>query len=453
MKPIVSIVGRPNVGKSTLLNRLAGRQVAVVEDEPGVTRDRLFVETRLGRHDVVLVDTGGFDLHPSDELARAAVELAREAVADSDLIVFLCDGRDGLMPLDREVADVLRRSGKPFVCAVNKCDPGAGFRQALEFFELGLEPLLISAAHGVGLDQLAEQASALLPEPLDAGPEKAVDATICLLGRPNVGKSSLANALAGSHRQLVSEIPGTTRDAVDIRFERDGKSCLLVDTPGLRRRRSIAKKLEKLSVLAAIRSLERAELSVVILDASETLSDQDARLLRLVHDRGRGLVVAVNKVDLWESEKTRHAFLDELSHGMRFVSYAPVLCMSARTGVGVDSLVPTVLRVKRNTGLHVPTGELNRFAIQAQERMQPPVVRGRRARIYYITQAGQQPPTFIAWVSDPSRLPEHYRRYLENRLREQHPFEGVPLRWIFRKREQKRSTSRSASRRRKRGGR
>ncbi len=452
MRPVIAIVGRPNVGKSTLLNRLARRRAALVADTPGVTRDRLFVDANMGSRGVILVDTGGFDTHPGDELSRMVVEQAQAAIDEADLVLFLCDSRDGLHPVDQEVADVLRRSGKPVLCLVNKCDPGSNEANRHEFHRLGLDFLPISAAHGTGMDELEDLVLAGIGEP--QGEERAAadaDLKMCLLGRPNVGKSSLANSLSGGQRQIVSPIPGTTRDAVDIALEQDGIGCLLVDTPGVRRRARISVRLEQYSVLAALRSLERADVAVVVIDGAETFSDQDARLLSIVNDRGRGLVIAVNKTDLLDEPGAMKQYFEKLEHGARFVSYAPIVRLSAKTGRGVGRLLPECNKVARNLSQRVSTGDLNRLVAESLQKHQPPLVRGKRAKIYYITQAEVKPPTFVASVNDPSRLPQHYRRYLENQLRARFAFIGVPLRWRFRKRgESGGKNSARGSKRRKR---
>ncbi|MBW2702827.1 MAG: ribosome biogenesis GTPase Der [Deltaproteobacteria bacterium] len=428
------------MGKSTLINKLAGRFVAVVEDLPGVTRDRIFVDWRLDGRDVVLVDTGGFDLDPDDELAREAVVLARLAVEEADVVLFICDAKDGLHPLDQEVADVLRRSGKPTLCLVNKCDPGATARPEYEFCALGMDPLPVSALHRGGFDVLEERLAALLPAEDEAETEleQNVDLKICLLGRPNVGKSSLANHLAGMPRQMVSKIAGTTRDAVDIRIEGKGGTWLLVDTPGVRRRRSIDQRVEYTGVVAALRSLERADVGLLVLDGEEGYTDQDARLAGLIESRGRGLVVLVNKTDLWEADR-RENLRKEIAYGFRFVGHAPILEVSALTGAGMTKVLPAAKRIFANAGRRATTGELNRFIAEAMERQQPPVIKGRRAKIYYLTQTGSNPPAFVAFVNNPARLPNHYRKYLENQLRSRFGFDGVPLRLVFRGRDEKAS--------------
>jgi GTP-binding protein len=433
MRPLLAIVGRPNVGKSTLLNRLARRKVALIEDVPGVTRDRLFADAELGGRSVILVDTGGFDTRAEDVLTREAVLQARQAVAEADLVLLLCDATVGLHPMDQEVADILRRSGKPTLCVANKCDPGAReLSQPHEFYPLGMELVEFSALHGSGLEALTDWVSARLRDfPAEPAPSSSEVPRLCLLGRPNVGKSSLANRLAGVQRQIVSPIPGTTRDAVDITITFQGKPLLLVDTPGVRRKSKVDSTLEHMSVLTALRSLERADVAVVVLDGGTSYADQDARLLNLVDQRGRGLVVAVNKADLW-SPSERRDYLRDLEHGLRHVAYARVAPLSARTGEGVARLLPAVLKAHAQAGKRVGTGELNRFVAEALERKQPPVVKGRRAKIYYLTQTGVRPPTFVAWVNDPARLHVSYRRYLENQLRAHYDFEGTAVRWHYR---------------------
>ena len=449
MKPLIAIVGRPNVGKSTLLNRLAKRRVAVVEDTPGVTRDRLFVDVLVGEREVLLVDTGGFDPDTTDELALGAVAQAKLAVAEADLVWFLVDAKDGLHPLDQLVADYLRKHKKPILCLVNKSDPGARAREDSDLLKLGMDLLPVSALHGNGLDDLAAWSQNHLPpeEPLQPTDEK-YGFKLCLLGRPNVGKSSLANRLVGHERQMVSRIPGTTRDAVDIPLERDGVRCLLVDTPGVRRKARVHERLEYYSVMAALRSLERADVAATVLDATEPFSDQDARLLGLVEERGRGLLVLVNKADCL-TPADRKKYLNELVYAMRFVPYVKVLMVSAKSGEGIERIVPQAAAVLDSASRRISTGDLNRFFGEVVERHDPPLIKGKRAKFYYLTQTNVRPPTFVMWVNDASRIPESYRRYLENQLRARFPFEGSPIHWIFREHEKRTSTGRRRSKRRK----
>lgn len=434
---MIGIVGRPNVGKSTLFNRLAGWHAAVVDDRPGVTRDRLFAGAKLGEREVILVDTGGFEPNAKDELILGAVQQARLAVAEADVVLFLVDAKDGPHPLDQEVAALLRKSGKPILGVINKSDPGSRYSlNDWEFSRFGFEMLPLSAVHGTGISELVERIQSMLP-PVEEDSEEPLSTParfrLCLVGRPNVGKSSLANRLAGTERQLVNPVPGTTRDAVDIPIERGELRCVLVDTPGVRRKSRIVEKLEHYSVLAALRSLERADVAVVVLDGCEPFSDQDARLLRMAQERGRGIVVVVNKTDLWSAEARRN-YLRDLKFGMRFAEYAPRLTVSARTGTGVDAILSEASRVLQSTLTRIPTADLNRFVEEATGRLDPPMIRGKRGKIYYITQVDVGPPTFVGWVNDPGRITVSYRRYLERRLRQRFPFPGAPLRWIFRPR-------------------
>ena len=449
MKPLIAIVGRPNVGKSTLLNRMAGREVAMVADIPGVTRDRIFVETRIDGRAVILVDTGGFDPDPEDDLTRALVDQTEMAIEEADAVLLICDARDGLHPVDQTIATRLRKSGKPTLCVVNKSDPGAISRNEGDFYKLGMEPLPISALHGSGLGELGERLALLLPPtsltedegPVDLADPAARPLRICLLGRPNVGKSSLANCLLGETRQIVSDIPGTTRDAVDLLLTRGGISFVLIDTAGVRRKKNITGRLEHLSVIAALRSMERADVAVVVLDGNETFADQDARLLSLVHERGRALVVVVNKMDLLDQGQKK-TLREALAHELRFVPYAPVVRVSARSGQGVNQILKKAHQVYQNAGRRITTGELNQFMAKAQEQLQPAAIKGRRAKFLFITQVEVYPPTLVCSVNDPKRIAGNYEKYLENQLRKRFSFEGTPVRWLFRKRNEPHEASR-----------
>jgi GTP-binding protein len=450
MKPIIAMVGRPNVGKSTLFNRLAKRRVAVVEDTPGVTRDRLFVDVVCGGREVILVDTGGFDPDARDEFARGAVAQAKLAVAEADVVWFMVDAKDGLHPLDQMVADYLRKQEKPILCLVNKSDPGARTREDWDFLKLGMDLLPVSALHGDGLDELAAWSQSHLPPEEAAQPDSGQNILkLCLLGRPNVGKSSLANRLIGHERQMVSAIPGTTRDAVDIALEREGVRCLLVDTPGVRRKARVQQRLEYYSVMAALRSLERADVAAIMLDMTEPFSDQDARLLRLAQERGRGILVLANKADLLATSE-RKKYLKELAYTMRFAAYARVLTVSAQSGEGTEQILPQAAAALDNASKRITTGDLNRFFSEVIDRHDPPMIKGKRAKFYYLTQTNIRPPTFVLWVNDASRIPESYRRYIENQLRRRFPFEGTPIHWIFREHEKRKSTNKRISKRSKR---
>ncbi len=432
MKPVLAIVGRPNVGKSTLFNRLAGRRVAVVDDEPGVTRDCLYADVDFGGRSAMLVDTGGFSPGARDEIGSGVMRSIGAAIAEADVLLLVVSARDGLHPLDREVATLARRQGKPLLLVINQADPGMSFSQ-WEFDALGFEGgVSISALHNHGIDGLLERLGALLPEP---GPvtdaEGPPGLRLCLLGRPNAGKSSLANRLLGAERQIVSAEPGTTRDAVDIHFEHQGVRYVLIDTPGVRRRSRIHKRLEVLSVMAALRTLERTDVAILVADGSEDFSEQDQRLAHLALERGRGLIIAVNKCDLWSSARKR-TYLDALDHALRFARFVPRFTVSARTGVGVPALLPAATEVFSWCNRRITTGEINRFLEVATEHVSPPSIKGRRARLYYLAQTSVRPPTFVCSVNNPALVTDSYRRYLARSLRERYPYPGTPMRWIFR---------------------
>lgn len=438
MKPIIAIIGRPNVGKSTLLNRLARRKVSLVADTPGVTRDRNYAETQLSGRDVLLVDTGGFEPAPATQLEKSVVMQAQIAIDEADIVFFVCDAKDGLHPHDHTIANMLIKKQIPTFCLVNKCDPGATSTEFWDFYRLGIELISISAAHGTGLSELDEKLGVHFNSlPLTDPCIQVADLRLCFLGKPNVGKSSLVNRLIGENRQLVSNTPGTTRDAVDIVFEDKRGSVLLVDTPGVRRKRNIIKEsIERLSVMAAFRSIERSDVAVAVLDATESFSDQDAKLLSLAHDRGNGLVVVVNKIDLLSGDQIRK-YLVDLKYKMRFVAYASVLRVSALTGTGVAKILTAARVALRNAQNRVTTGILNKFLNDAVDTLQPASIKGRRAKLNYMTQVSIGPPTFVVWVNNPDLVAENYRRFLENRLRKQIAFTGTPLRWIFKQKRQK----------------
>lgn len=453
MRPVLAIVGRPNVGKSTLFNRLAGRRLAIVDDEPGVTRDCLFADVEVRGRSAVLVDTGGFSPSVKDEIGAGVLRSIAAAVATADVLLLVVSARDGLHPLDREVATLARRQRKPILLVINQADPGMTFPQ-WEFDALGFEGLSISALHNQGLDDLLERLGALVPDP---GPLSEAQGPpglrLCLLGRPNAGKSSLANRLLGTERQLVSAEPGTTRDAVDIHFEHQGVRYVLIDTPGVRRRSRVHRRLEILSVMAALRTLERTDVAILVADGSEDFSEQDQRLAHLALERGRGLIIAVNKCDLWSNDR-RKTYLDALDHAVRFARFVPRFAVSARTGVGVSALLPAAAEVFSWCNRRITTGEINRFLEAAAESVSPPSIKGRRARLYYIAQTSVRPPTFVCSVNNPALVTDSYRRYLMRSLRERYPYPGTPMRFIFRSHkpdeEPRRSRRARGPRRRKR---
>jgi GTP-binding protein len=436
--PVVAIVGPPNVGKSTLFNRLARARVAIVHDEPGVTRDRKYADTSAYGKRYTLVDTGGFDLEARDPLKTAVAAQVRSAVTEADVVLFVTDAQRADHSVDRPMLELLRRSGKPVVVAANKADSSEVALQALDLYRAGLADIhAISALHGRGIGELESALVAALPEAPPPAAEDAVSLPrVAFIGRPNAGKSSLLNRILGFERVLVDARPGTTHDAVDVVLERDGARCVLVDTAGIRRKGKVAKEgsaVEALSVSAAVRALEHADTVVVICDALEGVSEQDAKILGLAEERGRGMVVALSKADLLSRAKLAAAEA-KAREKLAFAPYVPIVQTSAKTGRGIGELFATLERVRKSSLLRVTTGELNRFFEEAIETRPPPTMGGRAPRIYYVTQAGVAPPTFVAMTNTPDAIHFSYRRFLVNRLRQRFGFEGVPVRVIFKAR-------------------
>jgi len=433
-KPVVAIVGRPNVGKSTLFNRLIGGRQAIVEDIAGTTRDRLYGEAELGRASFVVIDTGG--LEPAAEegypaLIRRQVETA---LAEADVVLFLVDVASGCTATDEEIAQHLRRAEKPVLLLANKADNDTRRQAAAEFYELALgDPIPVSAYHDIGLGELRDRLEELLP-PAAAG-EDVETLRLAIVGRPNVGKSALVNAVLGQERVLVSAEPGTTRDAVDTPFDYGGKRLVLIDTAGIRRRGRVARGIEKYSVLRAEQALERADIGLLVLDSSEGLAAQDLHIAGYVADAHKGLIVVANKWDLLEdTEESREAFARSVLRRLRFAPWAPLAFVSAKTGLNIEGLLDLALEVGETRGQRVPTGELNALVQKVVAEHRPPS-KGRRAlRILYVTQAEVRPPTFVFFVSEASLLHFSYQRYLENALRRAFGFEGTAIRLVFRSR-------------------
>ena len=435
-KAVVAIVGRPNVGKSTLFNRLAGRRVAIVESIPGVTRDRLYAEGEWAGRRFFLVDTGGIGpAQPDDPIQRQVYDQAALAVDEADLILFVVDGPAGLQALDREVAEILRRAGKSVILVVNKVDTYQP-ELAADFYALGFgEPVLVSAEHGLNLDELFEAIVAHLPPA--AAEEETAAVKVAIIGRPNVGKSSLVNALLGEERVIVSPVPGTTRDAVDTPLRFQDQDFLLIDTAGIRSRarvRGSKDALEYYSVLRAVQAVERADVTLVLLDAAEFLLEQDKKVAAIPHETGRATILVVNKWDLVEkTPRTAQEYEKRLRTEMPFLRYAPVLFLSARTGLRVGRVLPEIMRVAAEYSRRIPTGLLNRAVREAVDRRQPPSRRGKPLKIYYASQVQVKPPTIQFWVNDPELVHFSYERFLENRIREEFGFTGAPLRLFFKK--------------------
>ncbi len=432
-KPIVAIVGRQNVGKSTLLNRLAGKRVAIVDDLPGTTRDRILANVSWPGNEFTIVDTGGLELRPDSNIAQGVNEQVKVAITEADAIIFLVDVRDGVMPADLEIADRLRQASKPVILAANKVDNAKYETGVVEFYELGLgEPLAISAYHGRGTAELLDRVVSLLPAPslAEAEPEAM---KIAIIGRPNVGKSTLLNTILGRERAIVDEVPGTTRDALDTLFDLDGKSGLLIDTAGIRRRGRLGRGVERYGVIRALRAIERADIALLVLDAVELVAAQDMHIAGYIQQAAKGVVLIVNKWDLVEAKST--AECSQYIRGQfRFMPYAPVLYISAKLGRGVDKIMPQALNIYQERLKRLPTAAVNSVVQQAVATHGLPRRGNKRLKILYATQAEVNPPTFVFFVNDARLIHFSYQRYLENKLRQSFGFAGTPIRFIFKTR-------------------
>ena len=450
-KPIVALVGRPNVGKSTLFNRLVGQRLAIVEDLPGTTRDRIYAEAQWTSVPFTLVDTGGLEAltqpaRPSPEqpsaLATASSGYVREireqaliAVQEANVVVFVVDSEEGITAGDRDVADILRRVADKVVLCANKADNASRRQAAAEFWELGLgEPLAVSAIHGAGTGDLLDAIVELLPPAAELNNDDNDDSIkIGIVGRPNVGKSSLLNALLGHDRAIVSELPGSTRDAIDTALTYEGQAITLIDTAGIRRRGKIEVVIEKYSVLRALKAIERADVVLLLVDAVEKVTAQDTHVAGFILEERKSAVVIVNKWDAIEKdEHTMNEYRDQMRSELRFMDYVPVIFISAKTRQRVNTVLPTALRVVQARRMRITTGELNRLLRSAVDANQPRFKGGRRLRFYFATQASANPPTFVIFVNDPDLLHFSYERYLENQIRAHYPFEGTPIKLVFR---------------------
>jgi GTP-binding protein len=432
-KPIVAIVGRPNTGKSTLLNRIAGKPLAITENLPGTTRDRNIADVSWGKTEFILIDTGGLELKPSSTIVKGVKAQIETAIKEADVIIDLVDAKDGVTPVDYEVADLLRKADKPVILAANKADNNRLETAALEFYELGLgEPIAISAYHGRGVADLLDKIISLLParETVESVSEAV---KVAIVGRPNVGKSMLLNALVGDERVIVEENPGTTRDAVDTRFDFDGHSVLLIDTAGIRRRGRVQAGVEKYSVLRSRRAIDRADIVLLVLDASEIPTAQDAHIAGYVHDSAKGMIIIVNKWDLIENKDIGR--WDKLiKNEFKFAHYAPILYTSAKTRQGVDKIMPEVDRVYQERQKRPTTATVNSVIQQALASHNRPRNRSQQLKIFYATQAEINPPTFVLFTNNARLIHFSYRRYLENKLRQAFGFTGTPLRLVFKTR-------------------
>jgi GTP-binding protein len=442
--PAVVIVGRPNVGKSTLFNRILGGRRALVDDEPGVTRDRLVADACWDGREFSLTDTGGFEIDSERDLAVRVRAQSMRAVADADVVLFVVDGRVGVSPPDEAVARRLAESGKPVICVVNKIDGPGQHDLVYEYFRLGLgEPQPISAEHGVGIDELLDRVVAHLRSATASVESPRL--RLALVGRPNVGKSSILNRLVGEERVLVDGAAGTTRDPIDTSWTVGGEAAWLIDTAGIRRQSRIERRLERATVASALRSLERADVGLLVVDAVEGVTEQDARIARLGWERGRGLVLVVNKWDaLPVGGRDPQAFLAEARRSYPHLEHVPAVVVSALRGTHLDEIFPAARRVAEAHRLRLPTRRLNEVLHEAVDALEPPRQRGKRARIYYATALGSAPPTVALFVNHPTHVTTAYLRYLENRLRDAFPLEGTPVRLLTRARP--RATGRRAGR-------
>ena len=435
-KPIVAIVGRPNVGKSTLLNRLLGERKAIVEDLPGTTRDRISADISWEGQEFTLVDCGGLELDPESDIRQKVKEQVQIAIAQADLILFLVDTRDGILPADEEIVDLLRCSQKPILLVANKVDNSRQKNEIFQFFELGIgEPIPVSAYHGKGTDELLDSITANLPP---AGPisEEPEAMRIAIVGRPNVGKSSLINTLLGEERLIVHEIPGTTRDTVDTVLHYDGERVVLVDTAGIRRRGRIQPGIEKYSFARTSRAVERCDIALLVTDAVEGITAQDLHILGYIQQAYKGAIFAVNKWDIAEVPDST-LWTEGVRHRVRFMPYIEILYLSAKTGLGVEKVLPTAKRVYDERHRQPSTSSLNKMLMQAVTIHLPPKKGAKKLKLYRALQTGVNPPSFVFWVNDPTLVHFSYHRYLENKLRQSFGFKGTPIRLIFKRKGEK----------------
>ena len=435
MKPMVAIVGRPNVGKSMLFNRLAGKRLAIVEDTPGVTRDRLYADCEWLGHSFTIVDTGGIEPNTDSEILRFMRTQAEIAIDNADVIILVCDLQTGVTAADMDVAGMLQRSRKPVVLAVNKADkPGHTDPDVYEFYNLGLgDPIPVSAIHGLGLDEMLDACLAHFPQEQEAEEEEDL-IRVAIIGKPNVGKSSLVNRILGEERVIVSDMAGTTRDAVDSYFENEyGKYCF-IDTAGMRRKSKVTDRVEQFSVLRATMAIDRADVCLILIDALEGVTEQDTKVAGLAHEAGKASIIVVNKWDAVENkdDKTMDKMREQVRTGFSFMPYAPILFLSALTGQRVPKLYERINAVREMSMLRIRTGNLNSVLADATNRVQPPTDKGRRLKIYYMTQVGIQPPHFVVFCNDARLFHFSYQRYLENQIRNTFGLEGTPIKLTIR---------------------
>ena len=437
VKPIVAVVGRPNVGKSTLFNALAGEKIAIVKDTPGITRDRIYTDITWLDRAFTLIDTGGIEPDSSDIILSQMREQAQIAIDTADVILFIVDVKQGLVDSDMKVADMLRKSRKPVLLIVNKVDDFNKFlMDTYEFYNLGIgDPIPISAANRLGIGDMLDKVIEHFSDDSLDDEEEDERPKIAIIGKPNVGKSSLINKLIGENRVIVSDIAGTTRDAIDTPVKFNGKEYVFIDTAGLRRKNKVKEDLEHYMIIRTVTAVERADVVVLVIDANEGVTEQDAKIAGIAHERGKGFIVAVNKWDLVEkNDKTIYLFTEKVRSTLSFMPYAEMLFISAKTGQRIGKLYETIDAVIENSALRVATGVLNEIMSEAVAMQQPPSDKGKRLRLYYITQVAVKPPTFVIFVNDKELMHFSYTRYIENQIRNAFGFKGTPLKFIIRER-------------------
>ena len=437
-KPVVAIVGRPNVGKSTLFNALAGENISIIKDTPGVTRDRIYADATWLDHAFTLIDTGGIEPDSSDIILSQMREQAQIAIDTADVIIFLVDVRQGLQDADSKVADMLRRSHKPVILVENKVDSFQKFMaDVYEFYNLGIgDPVPVSASSRLGIGDMLDEVVKHFPEKAEAQDEDDRP-KVAVVGKPNVGKSSIVNKLSGNNRVIVSDIAGTTRDAIDTDIRWNGKEYIFIDTAGLRRKNKIKEELERYSIIRTVTAVERADVVVVVIDAKEGVTEQDAKIAGIAHERGKGIIIAVNKWDAIEkNDKTIYEFTRKVRETLSFMPYAEILFISAVSGQRLPKLFETIDMVIENQTLRVQTGVLNEIVTEAVAMQQPPSDKGKRLKIFYVTQVAVKPPTFVIFVNDKELMHFSYVRYLENKIRESFGFKGTSLKFIIRERKE-----------------
>ena len=438
-KPIVAILGRPNVGKSTLFNVLAGDQISIVKDTPGVTRDRIYADVTWLNYNFTMIDTGGIEPESGDIILKSMRQQAELAIETADVIVFLVDVRQGVIDADYKVADMLRRSHKPVVLVVNKVDSFEKFMpDVYEFYNLGMgEPFPVSAASRLGLGDMLDEVTSHFPN-TNAEDEEDDRPRIAIIGKPNVGKSSIVNKLLGEDRCIVSDIAGTTRDAIDTTIKRNGKEYVFIDTAGLRKKSKIKEDFERYSIIRTVSAVERCNVAILVIDAKEGVTEQDAKIAGIAHERGKAMIIAVNKWDAIEkNDKTIYKFTEDIRRTLAYMPYAELIFISAATGQRLPKLFELLDAVIENHALRVATGVLNEILSEAVVMQQPPSDKGKRLKLYYITQVSVKPPTFVIFVNDKELMHFSYTRYIENKIREAFGFRGTPLKFIIRERKEK----------------